>query len=228
MLKGRKLIALILTASLFFTVVVAVVGVTIAWYSTKTSQETGLELNANGVMVVFFDNQPIFSATMLKPAVAVKDKITQNTTSFDVLTTNSNVSEAATSVTVTSAFTYLNSSGSDSSAYGLIPAYVTVDAEAKVVFDPDTANEREESISIAEELAIQISAAINYTDTSLTDFNNNVVIGTPFLIDGDATITFTITMYLKKVDDLIDPRILDADKFLVTIGATTDPVEEEE
>ena len=224
MFKGKNALVLIVTLSLLLTIVVAVVGVTIAWYSTKTAQETGLELNANGVMVVFFDDEQIFSQTQLKPAVARKDKITENVTSFDVTTVNENVSEAATTVTVTSAFTYLNSSSENSELYGLVPADITVSVEGKLVFSDDS----EKTLIVSDELNVSIVAAVDYKNTDLTDFNQNVTLNTPFEIEGDATIVFTTTMYFKNVDDLIDPDILRADHLYLYLNVLADPQVEEE
>ncbi|MCR4661238.1 MAG: hypothetical protein K5765_04450 [Clostridia bacterium] len=222
MFKGKSLLALILTTSLLLTVTIAIVGVTIAWYNTKNAENTQLEMNANGVMVIYLDGEPIFTDTKLKPAIAVKDKITENTTEFNVLTTNENIAQAATSVTVTTTFTYLNSSGSDPDTYGIIPADVTLNTECKVIFSDET----EKTIRLSEELNVSINASVHYLNDADEDYVTTVIANTPFEIAGDAQISFTITMYFKKVDDLIDPDILRADELIVSLNILVEPIEE--
>ena len=136
MLKGKALVTLITIVSLVVGLAAAAVGATFAWYSTHTAQTTGFELNANGVMVVLFEDDPTILGE-LKPALTVKDRIAENDTSFDVLTVGGNIAEAATTASATTYFEYLNSASSDPSNAGKISADVTVSAHARLIM-PDS------------------------------------------------------------------------------------------
>ena len=167
MLKGKALTMLITSVSLIVGLAVAAIGATFAWYSTHTAQTSGFELNANGVLVVYFDDEPVVFTGALKPAVAVKDKIIENETSFNVLTSGGNISQVATTATATTYFEYLNSTSVDPDDAGKIGADVTISAFAKLVRQDDS----EKDLSLTRDIAVLADFSVEYLDESILGFD---------------------------------------------------------
>lgn len=218
MLKGKALATLISIVSLFVGLAAAAVGATFAWYSTHTTQTAGFELNANGVMVVLFEEDPILLG-QLKPAVAVKDRIAENDTAFDVLTVGGNISEAAGVVTTTTYFEYLNSAAVDPDDAGKIAADITVSAQAKIVMSDNS----EKTLSLSRDIAVIPSFTVTYHDASITGFSPSVGFGETFHVVGDCRVAVAVTIYFRQPDDLIDPDILRATSLVVNITSVVEP-----
>ena len=224
MLKGKALTILISTISLFVGLAAAAVGATFAWYSTHTADTRQLELNANGVLVLYFDDEEVQFTGSLKPAVSAKYKATENVTSFDVLTVNANITEAATTATATTVFNYLNSSAADPELSGKIGGTVTVTSAAKIVMSDSS----ERELKLGRDLTVLATFSVDYIDTTLTDFvpvdggDNPLGIGDSFHVDGDCHISISVTIYFPQPDDLIRPDILEADKLIINLTSTVD------
>ena len=233
MLKGKALTILISTISLFVGLASAAVGATFAWYSTHTAETTQMELNANGVLVVLFDDEPVEFTGELKPAVVannytasglVENSFDQgtNTAAYDVLHTSANISEAATTATATTYFSYLNSSAVDPELAGTIDADVTIYCTAKLILPGDV----EKPLSLTRDIAVIPTFSIIYGNDSPIAVANPAF-GTPFAVDGDCRIAIGVTIYLLQPDDLTDPDLLRYKSLVINVGTLVEPEEDD-
>lgn len=228
MLKAKGLTSIIVTASILVALILAAVGVTFAWYSTHVSVDKNLEFIADGVLVVYFDGEPTFEDQMLKPAVAKKGEITNNTTDFGDLFDVNNVlleggssgaGQVATSVTTSVTLAYRNSSSAQAENNNTAtPAdvYFSVAAKLKLGENEKPLEIDYSSSSRDHELTVLLdSVEVSYVYTPVSNVTYDSAHGNAKAFDeiihvtGDCDVTVTMTIYFSQVDDLIDPQILD-------------------
>ncbi|MDE7373364.1 MAG: hypothetical protein K2N18_04795 [Clostridia bacterium] len=236
-MKKKSLI--VITACLAIALCVAGVGVGFAWYTASSGADDQFELDADGYLVVYFDEDEI-TLDAIKPAVAVKGAINNNVTDFDVLTADgSKVAEAATVVSKEGFLHYLNESGDQSAK-----AEIAISCEAYMVF----ADGSKEKLSLEYDLSVEIAISwvyINKNDglsgdseentgsqsgenglentLSITQDDWKTPSKTKFNVDGSADVTMTTTMYFRQVDDLCYPLIREAEKIQVVVKAVVIP-----
>lgn len=241
-MKKKPLI--VITACLAIALCVAGVGAGFAWYTASSGADDQFELDADGYLVVYFDEDEI-TLDAIKPAVAVKGAIADNATDFDVLNADgSKVAKAATVVSREGFLHYLNESGDRSAK-----AEIAISCEAYMLFADGT----KEKLSLEYDLSVEIAISWVYTvknDASSgdTDENASAVSGengsentfaitkddwktpskTKFDVDGSADVTMTTTIYFRQVDDLCYPVIREAKKIQVVVKAVVIPEEDAE
>ena len=237
-MKKKSLI--VITACLAFALCLAGVGVGFAWYTASSGADNQLELDADGYLVVYFDENQ-YTLDAIKPAVAKKGAINDNQTEFNVLEVGGNVVEAATVASKEGFLHYLNESNNQSDK-----AEIAFSCEAYMVF----ADGRKEKLSLEYDLSVEIAISWVYLDknaglngdndengNSEGDLSNTFSIKkddwktpskTKFTLDGSADLTLMTTMYLRQVDDLCDPRIREAEKIEVVVKAVVIPETDEE
>lgn len=226
-MKKKSLI--IITACLAIALCLAGVGVGFAWYTSSVGVDNQFELDADGFLVVYFEENE-YTLSAIKPAVAKPGSVKDNE-EFDVLTEGGNILEAATTaVNEDAIFRYLNESDTQSDA-----AQIVLSCEAYMVFEDGT----KEKLSLDFDLCVKVDITWTYINApegadnsgnefSITEDSWKSVAGTRFNIDGSADFSMTTTIYLRQVDDLCDPRIREAKNLLVTIKAVVIPDTDEE
>ena len=230
---------ILITVCLAITLTVAAVGVAFAWYTESSGAGNQIELNADGYLVVYFDENEYNLDGALKPAVARKGAITDNVTDFNVLEVGENIVEAATVVKNDDAmFRYLNESNLQSNQ-----ADIAISCEAYMVF----ADGSKEKLSLKYDMCVEIDIAWVYINADEgADGDENADSGentgtfsigkddwsnpsaTKIHVVRSADFTMNTTIYLRQVDDLCNPLICGAEKILVTINIVAIPETDEE
>ncbi|MCM1306740.1 MAG: hypothetical protein NC037_00915 [Bacteroides sp.] len=218
-MKKKSLI--ILTACLAVALIVAAVGVGFAWYTSSAGADNQLEIEADGYLVIYFDENE-YPLEAIKPAVASAGAINNNVTDFDVLNVGGNVVEAATVVQRHGFLHYLNQSDASSAN-----AQIDLSCDVYMVFEDGS----KEKLSLQYDMCVAIDLSWVYLDAQNGEnpASNAVNIGvddwwqnpskTVLNLDGSADISLDVTMYLRQVDDLCSPYIRDAQKIQVVIKA---------
>ena len=228
MLKGKALAITISAVTAFVALVVAVIGVTFSWYSTHVAQETGFTLPANGIMVVYFDEDVANPTGSLKPALAIKDEITENVVAWGDVCDEDNplLVEPATVVTGTAGFEYLNSVPEDTNI-GKVPATVTLQVSPIVTASSGATK----TLSLTRDVHVSATITVTYHDgvTAQSVFSTGAIgsAGVCFEVAGDATIGISYSLHLRQVDDLVDPAILSAARFTLHFAVLVEPQEGE-
>ena len=223
-MKKKSLI--IITVCLAITLCVAAIGVAFAWYTSSAGADNQFELNADGYLVVYFDENE-YTLDTIKPAVAKKGAINDNVTDFNVLEVGENVVEAATVVSKEGMLRYINESDKQSNK-----AEMAITCDVYMIFEDGS----KEKLSLEYDLSVKIELEWTYLGGSTGD-GNTFIIGeddwktpskTKFIVDDSADITLTTTMYLRQVDDLCYPSIRNAEKIQVSIQVVVIPETDEE
>ncbi|MDE6302122.1 MAG: hypothetical protein K2M36_00845 [Clostridia bacterium] len=229
-MKKKSLI--LITVSLAITLTVAAVGVAFAWYTESAGAGNQIELNADGYLVVYFEENEC-TLDAIKPAVARKGAITEGIADFNVLEVGENVVEAATVVKNEDAmFRYLNESNQQSNR-----ADIEFSCEAYMVFPDGT----KQKISLKYDISVKIDMTWVYLDQGEGEGGSGSVDGTytiteddwqtpsktKFTLENSADVTMTTTLYFRQVDDLCDPLIMGAEKIQVIIKAVAVPEADE-
>ena len=228
----KKKSIILITACLAVTLIVAAVGVAFAWYTESAGAGNQIELNADGYLVVYFEENEC-ALDAIKPAVARKGAIIEGVTDFNVLEVGENIVEAATVVKNEDAmFRYLNESNPQSNR-----AEIEFSCEAYMVFADGT----KQKLSLKYDLSVEIDMTWVYLNQSEAEAAAEGVDGTfsiknddwttpsktKFTVAKSADVTMTTTLYLRQVDDLCDPLIRGAEKIQVIIKAVAVPELEE-
>jgi len=221
----NKKAIVISTVCLLVALCVAIVGLTFAWYTSKTGTDTSMTLEANGVLVVYFDEDITKTDTALKPAVAKKGAITENVIAFNVLDeTDPNVEKAATVAEFTSSFNYLNEESNvpADGGEGTQPkeSSMTLKYTASMVF----ADGIEKALT-ERDLIVSASVSGSYIGVENGNFEvSGVEWNVPFTVSGNAGINIKVKAYLAQPDDLCTPYLLNAQKIKITVTVTAEPV----
>lgn len=209
-MKRKGLI--ITTICLAIALCIAAIGLTFAWYTNRTGVETGMILNANGVLVVYFD-EDVKEGDSIKPAVARPGAIRDNVTEFDVLNGDENIVETAKVSAFESIFRYMNETGE---ASGSAQEDITMRCSAKMVFSDGSDME----LSLVYDLGVEVEASGKYIGTEEEFVVPPIKWGEPFTVKGNADITLKIKVYFLQPDELCTPYLLGADKIEVMITMT--------
>lgn len=225
-MKKKSLI--LITVSLAITLTVAAVGVAFAWYTESSDADNQIELNADGYLVVYFEENEC-TLDAIKPAVARKGAVNEGIADFNVLEVGENVVEAAAVVKNEDAmFRYINESNQQSNR-----ADIEFSCEAYMVFPDGTKQE----ISLKYDLSVEIDMTWVYLDHEEGESGSDGAGGTysikmddwqtpsktKFTLENSADVTMTTTLYFRQVDDLCDPLIMSAEKIQVLIKAVAVP-----
>ena len=227
-MKGKTSLV-ILTCILTASLVLALGTVTFSWYKSRISSDKEVEIPADGYVIVGFDEEPVKVDHILSPAVCLPNAI-RDGQYIDVLKTYaeggtplSYVETVAETYTYTDTVTfYANPTAEAGTTYDFV---LTANAYVKVGEE-----QVEHSINTEREINFNITADVNYTDENKTDLTGIVV--TPevkirpedkFTLDGSATITLHITIWLAQPDELCDPYLISNELFF-EFGIKVTPV----
>lgn len=221
-MKRKSLI--IITVCLALTLIVAAVGVTLAWYTNTVGAGNQMQMNADGFLVVYFDDNE-YDLDSIKPAVARQGAIADNVTNFDVLNADDpNIAEAATELTKESFFHYLNQSETPNSQ-----AELAVVCEAEMVFADGTT----EKLSLNYDICVAIDIVWSYNGNEPAETDKLTITGddwkyplkTRFTVNANADVTLNTSIYLRQVDDLCIPVLREAEKIRVNIRVAATPTD---
>lgn len=211
------LITCLLTASL----VLALGTVTFSWYQSRISSDKGVEIPADGFIVVGFDENPEIAAGVLEPAVAKPNAIRDNRY-FDVMklydendANPSYIEKKATSYTHTEVITFYEKPNSQEE----IESYLfMLTAQAYVMLGEEAHN-----VNTNREINFNISAVVDYENIEDPTEPIKITPEVKFEIKGSATITLSIEIWLALPDELCDPNLISNDLFF-EFGIKAEPV----
>lgn len=202
-MRNKKIFILILSL-VSLTTVVGLVAFSYAWFFQEQIEEMSYEINADGFLIIYFDEDMDYSDSPLRPATAMKDAV-KNNLYMDVLKvydeldeTPSYIQEAATVASYAGVLNYLNAE-EPSAGNELI---ITCEARAKLP------NGEVVPISIERELNITITIDIIDTLGVQPDIHiPSVGSGEPFTVYEQSLVTVSLSAYIKLPDELCDPAI---------------------
>ena len=199
--------------------VLALVGFSFACYTSKTSADKALNLQANGVLIIYFEENIDVSDAKLKPAVASPNAIRNNVTDFNVLDeSDPNIDTPATIVEYDAILKYINAEEGTTST----PSDVKIKCVAKMTFADGT----EQELSLADDLIVLLSVEIRYAYENTVTPIPGVSFDESFRIAGDGNIHIGLQVYLAQPDELCNPYIKEAQKIVLELTVTAEPVEE--
>ena len=214
-MKNSKSLLLSLIA-VTIACVLALVGFSFAWYTSKTSADKTLNMQANGVLII--EENIDVSDTKLKPAVASPNAIRNNVTVFNVLDeSDPNIDTPATIVEYDAILKYINAEEGTTST----PSDVKIKCVAKMTFEDGT----EQTLSLTDDLIVLLSVGVQYASENTVTPVPDVSFDENFRIAGDGNIHIGLQVYFAQPDELCNPYIKEAQKIVLELTVTAEPVE---
>mgnify|MGYP004576676579 FL=1 len=197
--------------------VLALVGFSFAWYTSKTSADKIIDMQANGVLIIYFEENIDVSDTKLKPAVAKPDAIRNNVTDFNVLDgSDPNIDTPATTVEYNAILRYINAEEGTTTT----PSDVKIKCTAKMIFKDGS----EQKLSLIDDIIVSLSVGVQYATANTVTAIPNVSFDENFRIEGDGNIHIDLQVYLAQPDELCNPYIREAQKIVLELTVTAEPV----
>lgn len=214
MLKKKMLI--IILSLVTITTIVGLVAFSYAWYLQSRTEALTLSLEADGFLIITFDEDIDYSETILTPAVAITDAV-KNNEYMNVLTAynenDATPSYIQTVATVANYGTVLNYYNADET---VTTNEITIICEAKSTLPDGT----EVSISLEREITLLISVLIEDADGIEEDVTISPVIsGEAFSVPSRSVIGINLSAYISLPDELCD-RALNEGVVTITITVT--------
>jgi hypothetical protein len=205
-MTNKKLLIVIL-AMLTITTIVGLVAFSYAWYKQLQSDTLSYSLDADGFLILYFDEDVDYSDTILSPAILMEDAL-KNNEYYDIFTvynaedaTPSYVESAATVASYSAVLNYLNEEEEDSSDdYNQI----TIICEVVSILSDDS----EIPINLERELNLIISAEIIDNTGEIDTYTiDSITSGVAFDVPLNSIVTFNLEAYILLPDELCDPAI---------------------
>ena len=206
-----KKLLIILLCLVTLTTGVGLVAFSYSWYLQGNIDAMTYELDADGFLIIYFDEDIDYSENILTPAVAVKGAIRNNQyLPYDPRITETNpkpsyIQTAAVSATYDAVLNYFNAEEDT-----VIDNDITINIEAKSTLPDNTIV----PINLERELSIIISATI-VDSVTLDSSTITVTPGIAFTIPPKSVITFSLNACIILPDELCDPALNEG---LVTIA----------
>lgn len=218
-MKNTRLL-FILIVVLTVTLTVGVVAFTFAWYTQRQTTNHNFNIEADGFLVIAFDEDPDFGETVLDPAVAMPYAVRDNLY-MDVLTaydeSSDNPSFIAKTATVAEYVVVLNYYNEDDSLNPQCDLIFSLSAECVMK------NGTTSPLNIEKELNITIKANITASDGAVTE--SEIILGEPFNLNGNSSVTITLSVYILLPDELCDPALTNGNLHLeLSVVSQTTPV----
>ncbi|NLL55784.1 MAG: hypothetical protein GX242_01040 [Clostridiales bacterium] len=213
----NKRVTIIISLIVILTAILGLVAFSYAWYVLEYSQRTEFYLQADGFIIIYFDDEVEYSDIKLTPAVAMKDAIRDNKY-MDVLREyNPNdpepsyIEKTATVAHYEAIVNYYNGEENpvNNDIFIDIDAFVTLSESTQV------------PINLERELNIVISVTIE----DLLGEEELIVIddlkpGEVFSVTPQSIVEISLTAYLKLPDDLCAPALKERPlSFIVTVDS---------
>lgn len=223
---------LTLTIILILALALVVVGVTLAWYTSGATDSSSFVLNANGFLVVYFDDEVTTNDVKLKPAVMTKPGAVSDTpaTGFKVLEEGNGIDEVATVSEFTAKFAYVNSSNTEETegetTVVRTPSELSFQISAEAVDYDGTKT----ALKIGRDITVTVTVSGEYVSFD-EDFEEVVLdFVNPVSVNGDIDLTINLSAYITEPDELCNPVLLTAEKVVIklTVTATSDNGSESE
>lgn len=213
-----KKMAITISLIVILTATLGLVVFSYAWYVVEYSEQIEFNLQADGFVIIYFDEEVEYSDIAITPAIAMKDAIRDNNY-MDVLVeynpadpNPSYVEKAATVGHYQALVNYYN--GSESTANNIF-----VDVVAFVSTDEFT----QSIINLERELNIVISVVITDSFGGGEQVTvDNLLPGQVFSVPPQSLIEVSLTAYIKQVDDLCAPVLNQGPlTFMISVDART-------
>ncbi len=222
---SKKIILIILIATLGASLLIATGAVTFAWYSSRVTSDNDLEIPAGGALIVGFDSEAVIVSGNMYPAVAMKDAIRDNKHVDVLIAYDESVEESLRSYVSTPATTFNYASDihfyedpTNKDAYSSYNCWFSVDSYV--------VNNGTKYDSIDDEVAYSMTITITYTDASLSEHdveNMPIYQNTPFSLLGECKMKLNLSVYYAKVDEECDPALIGGTLHL-KLGSFVKPV----
>lgn len=200
-MKNTRLL-FILIIVLTLTLTVGVVAFTFAWYTQRQTTNHNFNIEADGFLVIAFDENPELGETVLDPAVAMPYAVRDNLY-MDVLTaydaSSDNPSYISKIATVAEYVVVLNYYNEDETLNPQCNLIFSVSAEC-VMKNGETS-----PINIDKELSITMTANTASSDGTVTE--SEIIPGQPLSLSGNSSVTITLSVYILLPDELCDPAL---------------------
>jgi hypothetical protein len=200
----NKKVTIIISLIVILTATLGLVAFSYAWYVLEYVESTEFLLQADGFVVIYFNEDVEYSDIVLTPALAMENAIRDNQY-MDVLTeynsgdpNPSYIQKAATVGTYAAIVNYYNGEENPikNELFIDIDAFVTIDENTQVRIS------LEKEISIIIRVVIEDGRGINPTVTI-----DNLQPRQVFSVPPESIIEVTLVAYIKQPDDLCAPDL---------------------